>query len=399
MAAPTELPVNDRTIINTEDQITLCNSPVHLRLQNAAADTSIQSVDVWLWIWNGAQNKVLGKPNFSFNKVKVSVSDDYINIQIGGQIKSFLENPTNGPNTFQPNFAFNEVDQPAITGQGVFYQIVTDITSTAGTVRNNYLTNFATLGYRWNYEQNDATGNNGITPNGSLGFLGAAVNRWYNPQINNYITQTFNLTNAIIDATSANMITQTPVTPPAIWSRCSRDPSLIVFLNKLGLWEMFTPHGKFTASSDVGFNTTNKSYRDPSKVDNSYAHSKQRGAIDVTQSYIINTGSLTEDMSAIVEELIYSPKVYLIRFKGDIQAAEFIGVTVDSTLITVDDINITVDSSTIEAGDVGLFKTFQQIPVVIKDSDFLRKTRVNDKNEVNYNILLEETNNKINDIR
>ena len=398
MAAPIELPVGDRTIINTEAQITFVNSPIHLRLQNALTDATILSVDVWIWIWNGSQNKVLAKPNFTLAKSKVSAADDYITVPIGDLIKSFLEHPLNAPNTFQPNFVYNEIDPATMSGQGVFWQVVTDITSDAGTVRNNYVTNFATLGYRWNYEQNIGVGNNGLTPNGSLGFTGT-VNRWYNPQIHDYFTQTFNLTNAINVATSANMITKTPVVPPAAFSRTARDPSLIIFLNKLGLSEAFTPHGKCTAASDLDFDMSNVSYRDPSKVDNSFSHSRQRGAIDVTQKYIINTGSLTEDMVAVVEELIYSPKVYLIRFKEDVQDATFIGLTVDSTIVTVDDTTITVDSSTILASDVGFFKTHQQIPVVITDSDFLRKSRVNDKNEINYNILFEETNNKRNNIR
>lgn len=398
MATPTDLPVNKRTIINTVEQIYFCNSPIHLRLQNAAKDASILSVSVYLWIWNGDQNKILGKPNLTLEKDKVSASDDYINLQIAAYIKAFLVRPLNGSNTFQPNFAYNELTPAAITGQGVFWQIQTEITSTAGAVEVDYITNFATLGYRWNYEQNDLNGNNGLSPNGSLGFL-ETVNKWYNPQIHNYITQSFNLTNLVADATAANMITVTPVVPAAPWLRCTRDPSLIVFLNKLGLWEMFTPHGKFTASSEIESEISNKSFRDPSKIDNSYTHSKQRSALDVTQSYLINTGSLTEDMVAIIEELIYSEKVYLIRFKGDIQLEEVLGITVDSTLITVDDTNITVDSDVVDAEALGLFKTHQQIPVVIMDSDFERKSRVNDKNGIDYNILFEETNNKINNIR
>jgi len=398
MAIPTTLPTGDRTLINTVSQIKFCNSPIHLRLQNAAEDTSITSVAVYLWIWNGAENKALGKPNFVLTKNKISKFDNYISLQIQDQIKSYLENPLNAPNTYQPTYSFNEVAPPAITGLGVFYQVVADITSTAGTIRNNYPTNFTTLGYRWNYEQNAATGNNGITANGSLGFLGT-VNKWYNPKIHNYFSQSFNLANPIAVATSANMITTAIITPPAAFSRCATDPSLLIFLNKLGLWETFTPHGKFTASSSITSETTNRAFRDPSTVDNSYSHSKQRGALDVLQSYMINTGSLTEDMVETVEQIIYSSKVYLIRFKGDIQTSAFLGVTVDSTLISVDSLNITVDSDTVGADDLGFFKTFQQIPVTIKDSDFLRKSRVNDKNKIDYNIMLEETNNKINNIR
>ena len=148
MSTPTTLPTGDRTLIDAANQITFCGSPIHLRLQNAAGDATIQSVFVYLWIWNGAQNKALTIPTRVLFKNKVSASDTYINFEIADFVRAFLETPDNALNTNQPNFAFNLFSEAAITGQGVFWQIVTDITSTAGTVRNNYETNFSTLGYR-----------------------------------------------------------------------------------------------------------------------------------------------------------------------------------------------------------------------------------------------------------
>jgi hypothetical protein len=352
---------------------------------------------VYLWVWNGNQDKALGAPNRVLFKKKVSSSDTYINFEIADYIRAFLESPDNAPNTNQPQFGFNLFSEAAITGQGVFWQIVTDITSTAGTVRNNYETNFATLGYRWNYEQN-ALGNNGVAPNGSTGFLGA-VNKWYSPKFSQYFSQSFKLDNTIAAATTANMITRTPVTPDASWTRCALDAALIVYINKLGLWDIFTPHGKITASSSIEGQEQNKGYRDPSRVDNTYQHSKLRAGLDVSQSWQINTGSLTEDMINDVEQILYSPKVYLIKFNGQIQEATTIGITIDSTLVTIDDTNITIDSVSILEEFVGDYKAYEQIPVIVKDSDFTRKNRVNDKNAIDYNIKFEETNNKILDIR
>lgn len=397
MSTPTTLPLGDRTLIDDASQITFCGSPIHLRLQNDLKDASIQSAYVYLWIWNGNQNDALGAPNRILFKKKVSSLDTYINFEIADYIRAFLETPDNAPNTNQPNFGYNHFVPPAMTGQGIFWQIVTDITSDAGTVRYNYETNFATLGYRWNYEQNSIK-NNSLSPNGSTGFL-TPVNKWYNEKISNYFSQTFNLTNAIAAATTANMINYIAVTPPAAWTRCSRDSSLVIYLNKLGLWEAFTPHGKITASSDIDSEEQNKGYRDPSQIDNTYVHSKLRTSLDVTQSWVINTGSLTEDMINAVEQIIYSPKVYIITFSGDIQEASTVGITIDSTLISIDNTNITIDSATVTEEFVGDYKTFQQIPVIIKDSDFIRKNRLNDKNNIDYNIKFEETNNKILDIR
>lgn len=387
MAAPTTLPILDRTIINNENRIYFANSPIHLRVQNSLQDSSILSATVYLWIWNGEQDAVLGAANFTLFKDKVSANDDYINFQIADLIKPFIN----------PQFAYNELVNPAIANQGVFWQVVIDITSIAGTVRTNYHTNFATLGYRWNYEQN-AIGNNGISNYGSTGFLDAS-NKYYDNDIHNYISQSFNLTNSIDVANTSNMITVTDVVPVSPWIRCAKETTLIVFLNKLGLWEMFTSFGKVTANSKVDREISNNGFRDPSQIDNTYIHSKQQNGLNVEQSYIINTGSLTDDMISIIEEIVYSPKVYLIKFKGDYQTTTTIGITVDNTYITADDTTITVDSQTTTVESLGKYKTHQQIPVMVSDTDFIRKTRINDKVAIDYNIKFDETNNKLLSIR
>ena len=171
-----------------------------------------------------------------------------------------------------------------------------------------------------------------------------------------------------------------------------KDSCLIVYLDKRGLFEMFTPIGKITVNDKIDSQTNNRTFRDPSTVDNSFQHSKLKDNLDVTQSYTINTGMLQEQMVDLVEEIIYSPKVYLIRFKGDIQEATTIGLTIDNTYVTIDDTTITIDSLTVTEEAIGKFKT-------VTDSDFQRKTRINDKIMIDYNIKFDETNNKILDIR
>jgi len=104
-------------------------------------------------------------------------------------------------------------------------------------------------------------------------------------------------------------------------------------------------------------------------------------------------------MNSIIEELFYSPKVFLIKFKGDTETTTTVGITIESTLVTIDSTEITIDSQTVTAEYLGMLKTFQQIPVIVTDSDFQRKTRVNDKINIDYNLKFEETNNKINQIR
>jgi hypothetical protein len=100
-----------------------------------------------------------------------------------------------------------------------------------------------------------------------------------------------------------------------------------------------------------------------------------------------------------VEQIIYSPKIYLILFNGDIQENTTVGITIDSTFVTIDDTNITIDSATVTEELIGQFKTFQQVPVISMDKTFKRKTRVNDKKDIDYNLKFEETTNKILDNR
>jgi hypothetical protein len=99
--------------------------------------------------------------------------------------------------------------------------------------------------------------------------------------IHNYISQGFNLSTTVGTATSANLVTVSDVVPPTQWIRCSKEPILIVFLNKLGLWEMFTSHGKVTVKNKIEAVTGRRSFRDPSKIDNSYTHSKLRELSEV----------------------------------------------------------------------------------------------------------------------
>jgi hypothetical protein len=97
-----------------------------------------------------------------------------------------------------------------------------------------------------------------------LGFL-ETVNKWYNHQYI-IILVNFNLSTTVGTATSANLVTVSDVVPPTQWIRCSKEPILIVFLNKLGLWEMFTSHGKVTVKNKIEA-TGRRSFRDPSKID------------------------------------------------------------------------------------------------------------------------------------
>ncbi len=384
-----------RTIINEPSQITFVNSPVHLRIQNTAQDDTIRSVIIYLWVWSGDQDRVLGDANVILSKSVVSIGDDYINLQVSDILKAYIERPTATTSSNQPGFGYNVNALPAVSGQGVFWQIEAEITSVGGVETIEYDTNFATLGWLWNWEQNGLD-NNSIVRYGANTFA-QTVKKWYNPNVPKYWNQDFVFGQAVNVANSSNMISMVVEAKSRV--RCTRDSALIVYIDKRGLWDVFTPHGKITVSSKIESNTSKRVFRDPKRINNSITHSKLRDSLNVNQSYLINTGTIDESDVQRVEEILYSPKVYLVRFMGDIVYEVTDGITIDSTFVTIDDTDITIDNTPIVPLMVPYFSTYQQIPVIVSDSDFVRKTTMNDRNGIDYNLKLEETTNKLNDIR
>jgi|GEM_PF-5512290 len=393
-----------KTIIDTPDKIQFCNSPIHIRQTALNVGNQIKKVTHYLWIWNTDQSKTLGDANQIIAKEIVSRTDDYITVNIADLIKAWLVSPENARNTNQPQFAWNPYALPAQTGQGVFYQLISEVLeeepTTSAIVASTVVspTYFATLGYRWNYEQNTGS-NNGLNPNKSDIFKSTPY-RYFNQSIDNYFENTFNLGQSVETCTSGNMILQSKITPPARQTFCALDSYLIVFIDKRGLWDYFTPFGKTIISNKAETSNSNRMFRDPSTINNSQVHSSLRDAINVSQSYTINTGHINESATQLIEELVYSPKVYLIRFSGEKVTSTLTGITVDNTFITIDNTNITVDNDTITSDSVGYFSTFQQIPVIITNpEELINLTRLNNKVNIEYTIKFDETNNKILDIK
>ena len=388
MPVPTTLSVGARTPIDGADFISFVNSPINIDFYNTDFDATIQKVTLYLWIWQGTQNRTLGSPNYILKKDKVSASDKRITLEISSLIKT----------TLNPIFVYNELTPPAIAGQATFYQWQVEVESEEVIEQSTGNTYLATLGYKWDYEQTYFASNNGVARYGSFGFQ-MPVNLKFNPRIHDYQTQDFDFTRSVATATTDNLIIKTPITPTDAQEQCTRDSTLIVYLDKRGLFEMFTPHGKVIIDSKIENQITNKSYRSPNGVDNWFNPSKVKNSIDATQSFTINTGNLLEGDGQVIEEILLSPLVYLIRFKGDVNAVTTVGITIDDTFITIDDTVVTIDSVTVTDEKIGQFSIHQQIPVVVTDSTFLRKTRLNDKVEINYTIKMETTTNKILDIK
>lgn len=369
------------TAINSLSRVDLVGneSPKHILVTSTSS--SFDSAELKLWVWTGDILKPWtfdSLPNIILSKDKVSSLDNYILFEIGDYIKPYI----------QPNVLF-DVSTLSTLNEGVYYQYQLKLSSSGVVVgTQSEPTRFATLGYNWNYEGEDSFSYN----NGSFGMVTTDVPKYYSKFIN-YTSATINITGV---SSSVLMVDRVNATISSELLVCSKEQYLIVFLNKQGLWDTFTPTGKVSISSKIERDTYNRSIRNPLNFNRETDHQMVQSNLNSKQTYVINTGALTPEMGEWVEQIVYSPKVYLVQFKGDINPPLLSPITVDTTLISADNTFISVDSSISEYGTYG---TFRQIPVVVMDTDFNRKTRFNDKGKINYNIKFEESTYKINSTR
>lgn len=370
------------TIITSENQIYLAGSPINLRIRNLAGSTSIKSVVCKLYVWSGNLNAPPTLPSYTLIADKVSLNDNYINFQIAEIVASHINGTkfawTNGNNA------------PSIAGEGVFFQYKYQVdleTEVQG------VTNFATIGYRLDFEQ---VGDVGLAQP-YLGLIPINYSRKYTEKIK-YFKRNFDFTKSLGTCTSENIISST-VNNPSVTTCQLGDKYLIVYLNRLGLWDYFTTYGKAVKSIKIDGDTVPRLYRNPNSINNNVNHSKNRMIETTDQSYTINSGDLHESMTEQIEEVIYSPLLYLIEFTGESFVTVNVGLTVDSTIVTVDSTILTVDNQTVTTQDIGYFSTFKQIPVISENNAFVKKTRLNDKSKINYDLTFGSTMGRINQLK
>jgi hypothetical protein len=374
------------TTITTQDQIYLTGSPINLKLQNVAKDITIKSAVCEVYVWSGNLNAPPTLPNYTLVADKVSSKDNYINFQVAEIIQSHITGT---------KFAWQSGDgQPNIAGEGVFFHYRYQITNQNETIETEVesYTGFATLGYRLDYEQVGST-----IGQPYLGLVPINYSRNYASQIK-YYKREFDFTKSLGSCTSENIILSTQNVPSV--TKCQLgDKFLVVYINRLGLWDYFTPYGKVIKSLKIESDTNPRLYRNPNSINNNVNHSKQRSINNSGQYYVINSGDLSETMTDQIEEVILSPLVYILEFTGEVYTTVQIGLTVDSTTVTVDSTNYTVDNDNVTSADLGYYSTFKQIPVTNENNSFVKKTRLNDKGKINYDLNFDVTMSRINNLR
>ncbi len=374
------------TNINSKAQFFFAESPIHFNFQNLATDATIQKVTVELYIWRGFQTADLPATPTAvyYNVAKTSPSDNYITLEFSSEIRAYIS--SSNLNVNNPQWAYNSTAPATTSGEGVYFHIVYKVDAEADRQLGTY---FATSGYRYSFEQKGGM---------YTTYIDAETIRKYAYGIN-YDRFAFNLTTVKETSFSGvgSMIAQTVITPSERLHQTGVK-NIIAYVNRLGLWDVFTPFGKVTESLTTKREQFNSSYRNPLNVNSQVQHLEQAGSPSGVRKFTINSGLIDEKNNYQIRELQQSSKIYLVIFEGDVFTNVSIGTTVDSTLVSVDNTTITVDEDTVTESDLGFYKTFVQIPVKNNTETFLKKTRLNDKSSISYTFELEETNNFINNI-
>lgn len=376
------------TNISSRASIFLAQSPIHFNLQNEAGSTAIQKVTVEVYIWRGAQTADLpASPSIVFNNIsKISPGDNYIAIELHNEIKAFITSSNLNKNN--PQWSYNTTSKPTTAGEGVYFHIVYKVDFESVKQLGTY---FATIGYRYDFEQKGGY---------YTSFEDVETFRKYAGSIN-YDRCTINL--ATIASTSQSgtgvngMISQQDINP-SVRLRQTGVPCLIAYINRLGLWDTFTPFGKVVETTPIKRDEFASSFRNPLNVNSQIQHLKQNGAPKGNRKFSINTGLIDEKNNYQVREILQSPKIYLVFFGDVVFQNTQLGVTVDSTIVTADNTVITSDSDTVTEANIGFYSKYTQVPVKLTTESITIKTRLNEKSSISYPLEFEATNNTINDI-
>jgi hypothetical protein len=377
-------------------QIAFCNSPVVIRIDlltdfPAYVPSNINT-RIRLQLTTFDIDDTLNEVNshvYILDKARVSSDDKYVSFEIQDYLKNDLVRKENLNNVDFPVLLYHNTSLPYVQGMCLFYRYsyyAYDETTSVAAI--NVTDKVATLGYRWRNEQNPFYGSFIGNANG-FNVQETPIKK-YSELIPYYAKQDFVFG---INRTSNNFIVTIQVIPAE--TACVKEPLLFIYLDRNGLFQYLTSVGKIVINDETKRQESAKVFRDSAMINTESTHFKNTSIEEVFQTYTVNTGVLDQSMNALIEELIYSSKIYIVRFFGDKFTTAQVGITVDNDIITVDNETITVDSDTITVGDVGYYSTYLQVPVTCVDSDFVKRTLINDKRDISYTLKFKETASKI----
>lgn len=377
-------------------QVAFCTSPVVVRVDLLTDFPTYvppeKNTRIRLQLTTFDINDSLAEVNVNvhlLDKARISNDDKYVSFEIQDYLKNDLIRKENLNNVDFPVLLYNNLGLPYVQGMCLFYRFsyyAYDETTSVPAI--NVTDRVATLGYRWRNEQSPFYGS---FIGGANGFNVATIPvKNYAEYIPYYAKQSFSFGN---NRTSNNFVSTSQVVPTSV--ACVKEPILLIYLDRQGLFQYITTTGKVTINDDIKRQESQKAFRDSSMINTESTHFKNTSIEEIFQTYTVNTGVMDESMNNALEELLYSPKIYLVRFYGERWTVAQQGITVDNDIITVDNETITVDSDTVTLADVGYYSTYLQVPVTCIDNDFVKKTNINDKRDISYFFKFKETASKI----
>ena len=268
--------------INKASQIAFVNSPVYVRVDlqkefpNYLPPNKNTRVRMQLTTFDISSSG--SEENVNVHKMdtaRVSKNDAHVTFRIDNELKNDLVRRTNYNNVDFPVLLYNNTSLPYTQGLCLFYRVdyyAYDETTSAIAV--NITDRVATLGFRVDGEAPAFYGNYIGDTNGFN--VSTTPIKKYAEFIPFYAKQSFNFGS---NRNSFNFITTTKVTPDK--TVCVKEPLLIIFINRKGLFEYITTTGKVVISNDIKRNESNKVFRDNGMINPATTHYKNTSIDEV----------------------------------------------------------------------------------------------------------------------
>lgn len=329
------------------NQLIPIGSPFYVQTIQTVTKPTTQA-RLHLWVWSGAIDaRVNSEPDYVLVKDRISVNDRIIVFELSELIKPHLNPTVSITGQYQNESVWFYYDLFYYNTDSSVPELIRE---DSGTLR------WATLGYSWNWEFQTAI-NGSAMPDGTTNTnfaLSDNINGLkLQPMVNG--VQYWNIKLNNLGATNNTQVIKRELyTPPLEDIECVDDPYAITYLNKCGLFETFISTGKVVVSNDINAETYTRTLRNPQSFRNSVTHLTRTYNQTSKGKYNINLGRISPELVSKVEEILVSPLIYIQ--------------------------NIT---------------SGERITVNVENTNFVRKTRLNDKNKITYAITFLETSNKI----
>lgn len=321
-----------------------------------AKDSTINwnSIELRLWVWQGELEDATPLPTQILKKSKLMQTDSSLEFELSDYLIDAIE-PMINPFNFQAVFGVS----------ATFFYYEVDYLNTSGSTSTLLKTvksplKLATLGWRYSYELNTDESqyvNGGYMANGWYLSQFSDNNQFYKNSVEysdkmaNYLFS-FKKNFPISDSNEAFLIT--PFEPSIEKIACTKDSYGIAFINKTGVWDTLPFTGKTQEVINTTSDTYNRGYRSNFNYNPQYQNSQMQINQTEKTTFTLNTGHISEQLSAYYEELMYSPRLILVDY---------------DKLVSY--------------------------PVKVKSSSFTRKNKNVDKNKINHTFSFESDNNNM----